>query len=162
MKKHRTFALLLTSILSPWVFLVATQKSAGVDTCTAETETLAFDNDQSRIHAVGTLTYKFESKDHALLRYVGELHVREGDRLSRYFLHRTAEVQYEYVKDYIKMTTLSASRSFSDEAPDALTYRHIHPALQVGNHYNIRIYRISESSIASGTENSPRNICTVK
>lgn len=68
---------------------------------------------------------------------------------------------YIIVGDHVKTSTLGASRSFSDDAPDELVYRYAHPSLQTGSHYHARLYRITSDLIATGTDLAPRNLCNI-
>lgn len=113
-------------------------------------------------HAIFNLRNAFGNREgQALLRFAGTLQVGNGESRRDFAIHRTAEVALDVVGDQVKSRTLSASRSYSDDAPDELVYRYAHPALEKGSHYHARLYRISQELIATGTDFAARNICAL-
>lgn len=148
----------LPILLAPWLALYYEVYGARAgEVCSAESEVLVIGPGQQRVRSMGLLTYRFESADRALLRFVGELQVGAHT----YTLHRTAEVALAIVGDQVKSRTLGASRWYSDDAPDELAYRYAHPALRPHSHYHARLYRLPYGQIASGTDTAPRNVCTL-
>lgn len=162
MKKALYFACLAALLIAPWWGHLRHLHDIGgeQDLCAAESEVLALRGQQDSIRLWGILTYGFESDDTALLRFMGTIEQDIAGQERRYSVHRTAEVHYEIHRQHIKTRTLSAARAFADNAPDDLVYRYAHPALQPGVQYQARLYPLSAHSLASGTDDGLRSICT--
>lgn len=162
MKRLVLIPICMFLLLAPWLALYQNVYGARAgEVCSAESEVLVIGEGQQRIRSKGLLTYRFESFDRALLRFVGELQVGTAQSPHKYTLHRTAEVTLAIVGNQVISRTLGASRWYSDDAPDELAYRYAHPALQPHSHYHARLYRLPSGQIATGTDTAPRNICRI-
>lgn len=160
MKKPAQCLAFVLLFLAPWLTLYYWFFSAQTGkTCTAQVEVLDMGERSGPAHTSGLLTYRFESNERALLRFVGQLQVAGTASRQTYTINRTAEVALALVGDQVKTTTLGASPSYADNAPDELVFRYTHPSLQAGSRYHARLYRITKDLIATGTDFAPRNIC---
>lgn len=163
MKRILYLASLATALAVPWAVLLGVPHGRGSnDLCAMDTEILIRDEAQGSTRALGALSYSFESSDTALMQFEGEIVQQNAQHTLRYHVNRTAEVHYEVRNDHIKSTTLSAARTFWDNAPDALVYRYAHPLLQPGAQYQARLYQLSATTLASGSETTLRYVCTFK
>ncbi|WP_160286289.1 hypothetical protein [Pseudomonas knackmussii] len=163
MKRILYLASLATALAVPWAVLLGVPHGRGSnDLCAMDAEALIGDSTQGTTRALGALTYSFESSDTALMQFEGEIVQQTAQHTLRYHVNRTAEVHYEVRNDHIKSTTLSAARTFWDNAPDALVYRYAHPLLQPGAQYQARLYRLSDTTLASGSETTLRYVCTLQ
>ncbi|WP_160286603.1 hypothetical protein [Pseudomonas knackmussii] len=143
-------------LLVPWAQhrVAAAQPSI----CSGESELFAL-SARGAIHYQGSMTYRPEPQGRALMRFVGDFDVGDG---RHYHVNRTAEVRSEVVEGQARLVTLSASRSFADDAPDDLVRRYVHPALEAGAQYDVKLFDLAAGTLASGSELSPRNLCTIR
>lgn len=143
-------------LLAPWALhrLTAAQPSI----CSGESELFARSS-RGAIHYHGSMTYSPKRQGRALMRFVGDFDVGDG---RHYHVNRTAEVRSEVVDGEARLVTLSASRSFADDAPDDLVRRYVHPALEAGAQYDVKLFDLAAGTLASGSELSPRNVCLIR
>ena len=159
MKRFLYVAATGLSLLAPWALhRVAAQTTAQPRICSGESELFAH-SARETIHYQGSMTYRPEPQGRALMRFVGDIDV---GRDTHYHVNRTAEVRSEVIDGQARLTTLSASRSFTDNAPDELVRRYVHPSLEAGARYDVKLFDIAPSILASGSELSPRNVCTIR
>jgi len=146
-------------LLAPWgLSRVTAQPAPEQRICGGESEVFALST-RGPIHYVGSMTYRPERDGRALMRFVGDIDVGRG---THYHVNRTAEVRSEVVDGQARLITLSASRSFADDAPDELVRRYVHPSLEAEAIYDVKLFDIASGTLASGSELSPRNVCTIR
>lgn len=146
-------------LLAPWgLYRVIAQPSPEQRICSGGSEVFTLAT-RGAIHYAGSMTYRPERDGRALMRFVGEFDVGAD---AHYHVNRTAEVRSEVVDGQARLTTLSASRSFADDAPDELVRRYVHPSLEAGARYDVKLFDIAGSTLASGSELGPRNVCTIR
>ncbi|WP_435608078.1 hypothetical protein [Pseudomonas knackmussii] len=159
MKRPLFAAAACLALLAPWdLYWAAEQPPAEFLICNGESEVVVL-SARAFLHYQGSMTYRPEQDGRALMRFVGEIDV---GRDTHYHVNRTAEVRSEVVDGQARLTTLSASPSFADDAPDELVRRYVHPVLQEGARYDVKLYDMAENILASGSELSPRNLCTIR
>lgn len=156
-------ALLISSIclllLLPWgLYRVVAQPSAGPWFCRGESEFVRL-SARGPIRYQGSMTYRPEPGGRALIRFEGDFDIGQG---THYHVNRTAEVLSEMHDGNMRLTTLSASTSFADDAPNDLVRRYVHPSLEAGARYDAKLFEIAEGTLASGSEISPRNLCSLQ
>lgn len=146
-------------LLMPWgLYLTGKQAPSQARICNGESELFVL-SAQGNLHYQGSMTYRPEGDGRALVRFVGDIDLG-GDM--HFHVNRTAEVRSEVVDGQARLTTLSTSHSFADNAPDELVWRYVHPGLEAGARYNVKLFGIAANTLAGGSELSPRNVCTIR